>query len=318
MIPSVGIDIAKRKFDVALLVGGKTKSKVYKNNKEGFEALHKWLKSKGISKAHICLEATGIYGNALANYMHNKSHIVSIVNPARIKGFAVSEGNRNKTDKLDAIVIMKFCKSAKPIQWIPPEKHIQVMTDLVRRLDDLASIRQQEKNRLESASEDIAIRIKMVIAFLDKEIQEIKKQIKQHINTNKELKSKSLLLDSIAGIGDITIAKSLAFIGQPEKFKNAKQLAAFVGVSPKQHKSGSSVNKKARMCKTGNANMRCALYFPAIVAKRYNPIIKTFAERLKKNGKSKMVIIGAIMRKLVHIIYGVLKSGRPFNASLVT
>jgi transposase len=103
----LGIDIAKQKFDAALLVDGKTKHKACKNSAEGFETLMLWLEKQGIRKVHACLEATGNYGEDLAIYLHEAGHIVSVVNPARIKGFAQSELIRTKTDKLDAALIAR-------------------------------------------------------------------------------------------------------------------------------------------------------------------------------------------------------------------
>ena len=121
----LGIDIAKQKFDVALLADGKIKNKTCRNSTEGFEVLKMWLEKQGIQKVHACLEATGNYGEDLAIYLHEAGHTVSIVNPARIKGFAQSELVRTKTDKLDAGVIARFCLAMKPANtWTALESHI--------------------------------------------------------------------------------------------------------------------------------------------------------------------------------------------------
>ncbi len=149
----LGIDIAKQKFDAALLVNGKTKHKTCKNSAEGFEALNLWLQKQGIQKLHACMEATGNYGEDLAIYLHDAGHIVSIVNPARIKGFAQSELVRTKTDKLDAALIARFCLAMKPGPWIPPAPEIRSLRALVRRVDSLVDMRTQEKNRINTAHE---------------------------------------------------------------------------------------------------------------------------------------------------------------------
>jgi transposase len=133
----LGIDIAKQKLDVALLVDGKTKHKTCKNSVEGFETLMLWLEKQGIKKVHACLEATGNYGEDLAIYLHEAGHTISIVNPARIKGFAQSELIRTKTDKLDAGIIARFCLAMKPDPWIPPPPEIRFLRALVRRVDSL-------------------------------------------------------------------------------------------------------------------------------------------------------------------------------------
>ena len=151
----LGIDIAKQKFDAALLVDGKTKHKTCKNSVEGFETLMLWLEKQGIQKVHACLEATGNYGEDLAIYLHEAGHMVSIVNPARIKGFAQSELIRTKTDKIDAALIARFCLAMKPGPWIPPSPEIRSLRALVRRVDSLIDMRSQEKNRISTAHESV-------------------------------------------------------------------------------------------------------------------------------------------------------------------
>src|SRR5208283_3177334 len=172
----LGIDIAKQKFDVALLLDGKTKHKTCKNSAEGFESLSLWLEKQGVQKVHACLEATGNYGEDLAIYLYEASHTVSIVNPACIKGFAQSELIRTKTDKIDAGVIARFCLAMKPEPWIPPTPAIRSLRALVRRVDSLVDMRSQEKNRISTAHESVVFLIKEHIAYLDQEIEKIRKQ----------------------------------------------------------------------------------------------------------------------------------------------
>jgi transposase len=312
----LGIDISKRKFDVALFVDNKFKNKQYPNSTRGFTALNNWLSSRGVKQVHACLEATSNYGDALAHYLFNQGHLVSVVNPAKVKGFAQSKLYRNKTDKADAKLIADFCQATNPSLWQPLPEHVTELQALSRRLDDLLNMRQQESNRLSSKPVYISKDIKKTIAYLDKRIDEIKKKINDHIDKHPDLKNKYELVNSIPGVGDITSAKMVAFCGFPERFENAKQMAAFIGVTPRNYQSGSSIQGKTRISKTGDSDLRKSLYFPAIVAIRHNPVITAFAERLATKGKSKMAIICAAMRKLIHIIYGVLKSAKPFCSVL--
>lgn len=312
----LGIDIAKKKFDIALLIDNKIKHKVYTNNKNGFVMLSKFLAGKNISKVHACMEATGTYGEALATYLYNHGHTVSVVNPARIKGFAQSNLCRNKTDKADAKIIAHFCATLKPEQWQPTPEYIKSLQVLVNRYEQLLDMKQQEVNRLSSLSDaeaSIAPMIKETILHLETQIETIVAKIDDSIGNNPELKNKKNLLESIPGIGKVTIPRVLASIGRPELFGNVKKLVAFLGLNPKHCQSGSSINGKTRISKTGNANLRKAFYFPAIVAIKHNVVIKNYCSKLASNGKSKMIIICAAMRKLVHIIYGVLKSNKPFD-----
>ena len=263
------------------------------------------------------MEATGIYGKKLAVFLFKNGYKVSVVNPAKIKGFGQSELTRNKTDQADAKLIARFCQKMSPDLWCPEEQHIEQLRDLVKRLETLKKMQQQEENRLETVTKEVQKIIRTHIKFLEKEIEELQLRIKKLINDNDDLQNKKKLLQSIPGVGEATIAVILAYIGQPKKFRNAKQLAAYVGLNPKQRKSGSSVNGRTCLSKIGNVSLRKALFFPAMVARRHNPIIKKFCDNLAEAGKSKMLIIGAAMRKLLHIIYGVLKNELPFNGGLV-
>ena len=309
----LGIDIAKQKFDAALLVDGKTKHKTCKNSAEGFETLMLWLEKQGIQKVHACMEATGSYGEDLAIYLHEAGHIVSIVNPARIKGFAQSELLRTKTDKLDAALIARFCLAMKPGAWIPPSPEIRSLRALVRRVDSLIDMRSQEKNRISTAHESVISLIKEHIAYLDQEIEKIRQQIAGLIEQDPNLKRKKELLDSIPGIGKATIPHILAELDDLEKFNHVRQMVAFIGLAPKETLSGSSIKGKPRLCKIGHARLRKALYMPALVSIQCNPVMIAFYNRLKDKGKNGKVIVCAIMRKLVHVIFGVLKSGKKYD-----
>ena len=166
--PVLGIDVAKLKIEVALLVDGKVKNKSFKNTMEGFEALALWLRKLGTPQVQACLEATGNYGEDLAIYLHEAGHSVSIVNPARIKGFAQSELIRTKTDKIDAGIIARFCLAMRPETWIPPSPEVRLLRALVRRADSLIDMLTQEKNRLATAHESVIPLIKDHMGYLNK------------------------------------------------------------------------------------------------------------------------------------------------------
>lgn len=315
MLMQLGIDIAKRKFDVALLNEGKYRTRVFDNTPTGFEQLRAWLVKQEALNVHACMEATGDYGTELAIFLHDHAITVSMVNPAQIKGFAQSELTRTKTDKADAKLIARFCHSHQPPGWQPPPPSVRQLQALARRLDALNEMRHMEDNRLETAHPLVAPSIQEMKVQLEQQIKTIRKAIKQHIDDHPDLKGKRDLLDSIPGIGETTITQILTFLASAS-FTHAKQVAAFLGLNPQQHDSGSSVRKKARLSKTGDSRLRVAFYLPAVVAMRFNPIIKAFSQRLLAAGKPKMLVVGAAMRKLAHIVYGVLKSGRPFDPAL--
>lgn len=313
----LGIDISKATFDVALLLDGKVKTKKFNNTPKGFPELRQWLASKSICAANVCMEATGGYEASLAEYLYDNGFKVSVVNPARIKGFAISRLSRVKTDKADCELIAYFCEAMKPDLWQPIPKHIQELQQWIRRLDSLIANKTQESNRIKGAAPKVISHIQRHIDFLNTEIKDVEQLIANHIKEHKDLEDKNVLLASIPGIGDKTIAIVLAFLST-ENFDSAKQVVAFVGLNPKPRQSGSSVRGVSRISKTGDADLRKAFYMPAVVSVKYNPIIKDFYHRLINDGKPKMVAIIASMRKLLHIIYGVLKTKTPFNVNIRT
>lgn len=156
--------------------------------------------------------------------------------------------------------------------------------------------------------------IEAVQKRLAEEIAAVKKAIREQIESNSDLKNKQRLFETIPGVGEGTIAQVLAFIGNVEDFKSAKQLAAFLGLNTKHRQSGTSIRGQSRISKTGDSHLRKSFYMPSMSAKKHNPIIKSFCERLQVAGKPPMVIIIAAMRKLVHFIYGVLKSRKAFDS----
>ena len=187
------------------------------------------------------------------------------------------------------------------------------LRDLVRRLGALNGMHQQEHNRLEAANELIAKQLNEHIAYLNAEIKKVKALIQRHVDDHLDLKRRKALLQSIPGISEATISVILSEFADIQQFSNAKALAAFVGVTPRIQQSGRSMRGRARMSKMGRSKLRKAFYMPALVALRDHPTIMEMQKRLAKAGKSKMAIVGAAMRKLIHLVYSVLKNGVPFD-----
>jgi len=311
----LGVDISKKTFDVALLREGKFKHKKFRNSASGFKELCVWLTKLDVDAAHVCMEATSCYGEALAEYMYDAGYPVSIANPARIKGFSQGELIPTKTDKSDASLIARFCLAMKPSLWKPEAKEVKLLRELSRRYESLLGMRQQEVNRLEVSSSDVLLDVKKHIAYLDKAIAATKKRMRNHIDDHPDMKQKKELLESIPGIGEATINVVLSEFADLSRFSSAKHLASFIGLAPRHRLSGTSVRGRTTMSKIGNAQVRKSFFMPALVAMKYNPVFIAMRKRMLKAGKPKMLIVGAVMRKLVHIIYGVLKSNQPFDAN---
>lgn len=313
----LGIDVAKAKLDCALrLPDGKYRNKVVENNSDGFTALSEWLDKHGPQHAHVCMEATGVYWEAVAEYLAHQKMTVSVVNPSQIKAFGASRLIRTKTDRVDAQLIAAYCCERQPAPWQAPSLNEQELRALVLRLDALHGMRTQESNRLEVARDAVKADIQNHIDWLDNEIKKLLQKIRDHIDKDPDMQSKRDLLDSIPGLGERTIALLLAFCLHPGRFANARQAAAFAGLDPRQHESGSSVKGKPRLSKIGHAFLRKGFYMPAMVTLYRTDWGKLFRERLAAAGKPPKLIIGAMMRKLIHVAFGVLKSRKPFDPNL--
>jgi len=313
----LGIDVSKAKLDCALwLPTGKFKSKVVDNTQAGFDDLKQWLNKHEACNARVAMEATGIYWEAVAEFLADAGLVVSVVNPAQIKAFGGSRLLRTKTDRVDARLIAEFCKTMQPPVWVAPSANERQLRALVLRLDALQRMQTQEANRLGVARETVREGIERHLAWIEEEITVVLKAIRELIDQDPDLRRKRELLDSIPGLGERTISLLLAFFATTARFDNARQCAAFAGLNPRQQLSGSSVHGKTRLSKVGHALLRKALYMPAMVTLYKTAWGRAFRARLTQAGKSPMLIIGAMMRKLIHVAFGVLKSGKPFNPAL--
>ena len=252
----LGIDVAKAKLDCALrLPEGKLRHKVVENTQAGFMALRAWLDKQGVGAVHVCMEATGTYWEAVAEFFAGVEAVtVSVINPAQIKAFGASRMVRTKTDKADAKLIAEFCAERDPAPWQAPAPAEQALRALVLRLEALHAMHTQESNRLDVARPAVKDGIEKHLLWLDKEIELVIEAIRNHIDADPDLRDKQRLLDSVPGLGERTIAVLLAFYATPERFGNARQAVAFAGLDPRQHESGSSVKGKPRMSKAVFAN----------------------------------------------------------------
>jgi transposase len=310
---TLGIDISKDSFHTELSLKDKLRHRKFANRRDGFGELRQWLVKHKVEQVHICMEATGSYSEPLAHYLYEHGHLVSVVNPAQIKAFGQSELLRNKDDRPDAGLIRRFCEKQQPPAWSPLPAHLRELQALTRHLENLQETKQQQLNRLEGTNAKVVTKsLRKLVTHLETEIARTELQIEKHIDNYPDLKQQSELLNSIPGIGKRTTAKLLAEIDDVKQFSSARQLAAYAGLTPRNSRSG-TLRGRTKLSKIGNSRMRKALFFPAIVAKRHNPIVRAFCQRLADHGKNKMQIIGAAMRKLLHIVFGVLKTGQTFN-----
>jgi len=311
----LGIDVSKEDFHASLIMGDRTWSKSFANNKTGMAQLAIWLKNrKVIDELHACLESTGGFEEALALDLHERGITVSVVNPSRIKAFAQSELLRTKNDAVDAALIARFCKAHLPEVWVPLAPEIRALQALVRRHANIQDMLVTEKNRLGAANIDSAVErsLREHITFLESDLERVVAEIDELINRHPPLREQRDLLKSIPGIAGLTASRILGEMPNIAEYRDARAVAAFAGLSPREHQSGTS-RGRTQLAKTGNSRLRKMLYFPAISATRFNPVIKALYDRLIAAGKPKMLALAAAMRKLLILAYGVLKSQQPFN-----
>ena len=311
----VGIDVSKDKIDICLFINDTANHKIYKNNAEGFKELEKYLSNKKVSP-HICMEATGKYHLGIATYMNSKGYKVSVVNPFKIKSFRSTKLLRSKTDSYDAYAIAEYCKLYEPREWHPDSIEKAELKDLYRALESYKSELTRERNKLdeEYIKNEKLVRIKKeTISHIEEQIKKVEELIKEFILNNDDTNAKCKILKTIPGIANTTAVALLAELPELSNYKTARELAAHIGVTPCHNVSGKSIYKKSSVSKIGSGALRKILYFPAIVASVRNKSLSNFATKLKNKGKAKMSAIIAVMRKLVHIIYGVLKSGKEYD-----
>lgn len=318
--PAVGIDVAKRTLQTALLIDGKFKQKSCPNTPEGFIQLLSWLDKHAGCSVHVALEATGRFHIAAACALVTAGHTVSVLNPLVAQRYAQCRLTRTKTDPTDAALLAEFCHKERPAAWQPPAPELRELQELVRHVQSLEEDRQAVSNQLGSGvvSTYVTNSLNERIATLTSQIEAGWRHIQHWINEHPVLKSQQKLLVSIPGIAEKTAAVILAEVQDITRFDDVRQLVAFAGLCPKERLSGSSLRGKPQLSKVGNARLRKALYMPALVAMRWNPLLKAHAERLAQRGKHKMAIIGALMRKLLHLAFGVLKNGKPFDPNFAT
>lgn len=323
----LGVDVSKDKLDCAWLrelEPLKVKSRVFANTTKGHKELVAWAQdSTGVPAAQltVLMEATGVYHEALAYELHSAGVEVVVLNPARVRDYAGSLAVRTKNDRKDSVVLARFGHTQPWQAWEPEPPSVRQLRALVARLDAIDKDVQRERNRLEKAqvsrsSQEVEHSIESMLASLNAEKARLEKLIDDHIDRHPGLKNDAELLRSIPGVGPVLTRHMLA-VYHARRFDSARQMAAYCGLVPVEHQSGSSVRKRPRLSKAGPATVRAKLYFPAVTATTCNPLARDLYLRLVARGKSKMSALGAVMRQLVHLCFGVLKSQKPFSPTTI-
>lgn len=313
----VGIDVSAKKLDLALKVNGKYLNAQFENAAKGFTAIIKYVRKRSKS-AKVCVEATGIYHLELSLALHEAKNIeIMVVNPRVAKDFAKALCQRSKTDMSDARMLSEYIERMDFKAWSPPRKVIWDIRSIARRMDVLTRQRAAEKNRLHVTMNPlITTDIEVNIRHLQRRIDLLQKKGVELIKADDQLLEDFTLITTITGIAEASAIRIMGELLMLPKDMTVRQWVAHAGLDPRSYESGSSVKKKVRISKVGNAHLRHALFMPAHAASRHDQNVKVFREELAKRGKTPMQGVVAVMRKLLHTIYGVMKNKTPYDTKL--
>jgi transposase len=311
----IGCDISKRWFDIYVRIGKQERAERYSNDEEGRRRFIKDMQALGAKKLHVCMEHTGGYELPLASACRQANFIVSVVDGARIKNYRCSfTSTGSSNDRKSARLLARFCKERRPEVWFPMPDEYRKLRELVRHRERLISDRTTWVCRACRASEDEMVQKHRNenVASLGRQIKETEQRIAEHVKAHPRLAEAVALLLTIPGIGRASAHRILGEMGPVENYSSARSLALSGGLVPITISSGQHV-PPGMLPVYGNRELRNAFYFPALVNKRYGFGVAPFIERLGVSGKSKMTAITAGMRKLAHVVYGVLRHQRPYD-----
>lgn len=323
----LGIDVSKLTLAVALQIEGRKRAdeREFNNDAAGHARLVQWAAQRGAQPEQltVVMEATGVYHEALTQWLYDSGCRVIVANPARVRDYARGVGVLHKTDKVDARALLRYGREQADelVAWTPPPQEIRLLRALYARLAAVQEDLQREDNRRQqahiSAQPTLVIEsLNNSIAHLQQECRRLKKAIEDHFDQHPPLKEQRELLQSIPSIGAVS-GDTLLCLLLSHRFTQAREAAAFCGLIPRAYQSGTSVHRRGRLSKCGDAMLRAKLYMPAVVALKHNPQLRAIYDGLLKAGKSKLSALCALMRRLVHIAFGILKHQKPYNPDLV-
>lgn len=315
----IGVDIAKADFVAAQRTQKGFDIQTFPMTHPGFEAFRDWLPEA--AELAIVFEATGPYWLRLAHWLDGLQETIpyACINPRQLRDFAKASPERSKTDPIDAALLVHFAETFPPSLGRPKTRNSQRLRALWRHHLELQNLLDRTRDRQEKASADpqlpaeLAAGLETLLDCLKHELQTVEHQAQALVRQDTTLRPAYRLLLSIPGIGPKTALTLLAEYGPQLHQATPRQLTCYAGLDPILFESGTSVRKRPHVSKQGNWRLRRALYMAALVGVRFNPVLKTFYQRKLKQGLAKKSALVAAMRKLLHLVYGVLKHQQPFN-----
>lgn len=321
----IGVDLASKGF-VAAITDGETPPrewaslpvKAFANTSKGRTSFAAWVNAQRAPDqpiAGVCLEATGRLAWDFARSMGERLGALSIVNPARPVAFARSLGLRDKTDRIDACVLALYGAAMRPAPKPLPtslQRQLRELSALYHRAKkDLTACRNQLRETIQSPLVRSCLRKRL--RAVEEEMALLEAELDRLIDSDEQLKKDARRVSTIPGIGEKTRRALLAHFGDLREYSR-NELVSLAGLYPKRFQSGTSVHKQPKLAKGGGARIRATLYMAALSARKHCPQLKRFADRLEKNGLSKMAALGAVMRKLLLLARAVVVSGKDYQA----
>ncbi|MGH7829854.1 MAG: IS110 family transposase [Candidatus Binatia bacterium] len=315
-----GIDVSAKTLEVSVEeVDGKIfPLRSFDNSPTGHKDLCRWL-TQGGRKARVVLESTGVYSLPLALALNGAQGIdVMVANPKAVKDFAGALMQRSKSDTKDATSIREFAKRMPFVPWEPPSEEILELQQISRRLAAMTVDKTRESNRLHAmkargkSSKFVINDIEVNLRHLERRIELLQTEALRHIASHPDLERAFKRVTSVKGIAAVSAVQILGEILVLPKDMTVGEWVAHCGLDPREYTSGKSVKRPTRISKVGNVNLRRALYMPALVAVVWEPHVKAFYEKLLSRDKEKLEALVAVMRKLLHAIYGMLKHDTDF------
>lgn len=314
MKPYAGIDVGQATLEVALMVNEERTAKArFANHIGGFTQLGRWFKRHFAGSVRVGLESTSTYGEALADWLYAQGHEVLVLNPERTHHYARAQGQRNKTDPSDAVMIARFVAShSKLMLYRPPTPAQRTLRSLTRARKQLVEQQTALSSQLKTCGREARPYLERVLAAIKHEIDQLVKAIEAHLKACPDLGAKVGHVMSLCGIGLITAAIMLAELPPIGPDADVRAICAWAGVIPCRRQSGKT-ELPSYMSRRGNQHLRDALYMPALVAKRFNPKLREYAAALKARGKRSGAILGALAHKMLRIIVGLLKHNTDYD-----
>jgi transposase len=323
-IEACGIEVSAQELVVAM--SGKKGEAVlrrFPNTPAGHRQLLQAL-TRGGKRVRACMEATGVYGLDVALLLSAQAGIeLMVANPRAVRHFAQARMQRSKNDRLDAVMLREFAMRMEFIAWTRPQESTLALWAIARRLQALTRVCTAEKNRQHAAGVSQALpacvraSVARTLRLLQREMQKLREIARQCIAGDARLQRRYQLLRTMPGIGDISAMQILAELALLPSDRDVRQWVAYAGLDPREYSSGSSVKKYTRISKVGNRHLRCALYMPALVASQCEPHLRGFYEHLLAEGKKKRQALTAVARKMLHAIFGMFRSDRPYDGNAV-